>query len=39
MSRTSLLHWRAFLRACSVLLLPNVPPEAREWVTVADEYE
>jgi hypothetical protein len=32
-------RWRAFLRACSVLLLPGLPPETREWVRAADEFE
>jgi hypothetical protein len=32
-------RWRAFLRACVLLLLPSLPPEAREWVFAADEFE
>jgi hypothetical protein len=32
-------QWRAFLRACSLLLLPGLPPEARGWVFAADEFE
>jgi hypothetical protein len=32
-------HWRAFVRACSLLLLRDLPPDAREWVSAADEFE
>jgi len=31
--------WRAFLRACSALLLPNLPPVAQEWATAADTFD
>lgn len=33
------VRWRAFLRACSVLLLPDLPAEASEWVAAADEFD
>ena len=32
-------RWRGFLRDCSLLLLPSLPPEAAEWVTAADEFD
>lgn len=32
-------RWRSFVRECSLLLLPGLPPEAREWVESADEYD
>lgn len=32
-------RWRAFIRACSLVLLPGLPREAREWLGAADEYE
>ena len=32
-------RWRAFLRDCSLLLLPALPPEAAAWVEAADEFD
>jgi hypothetical protein len=32
-------RWRGFLRACSLLLLPGLPPEAQEWVSAADDFD
>ena len=32
-------RWRGFLRDCSLLLLPALPPEAAAWVAAADEFE
>jgi hypothetical protein len=32
-------RWRSFIRECSLLLLPGLPPEAREWVDAADEHD
>lgn len=32
-------RWRAFLRACSLELLPRLPAEARAWFDAADAYE
>jgi len=32
-------RWRSFVRACSLLLLPRLPAEARAWVEAADAYE
>lgn len=32
-------QWRAFLRDCTLLLLPRLPPEASNWTTAADEFD
>jgi hypothetical protein len=32
-------RWRAFVRDCSLLLLPFLPPETAEWFVAADEFD
>ena len=34
-----LTRWLAFVRTCTLVLLPGLPEEARAWVATADEYE
>src|SRR5205823_5579132 len=32
-------RWREFLRACCVLLVPALPPEAHSWIGAADDFD